>query len=213
MAFNLTTNWHLYWLEESALLLLHPFINADHSRQLACPRHVTSPRDSCTWPLHMNSARNPYMRPCATQLNSQSWVNSAPLHDFAKSTTFLERRRSVVSARDILFDFFHSYWEFPSINLVCLLLDWPFYTSSVKTILLPPERKDQIACPLQPASFKNKLYSISTTTRPKTLMRLTSYPSAKSLKSFFVGAWKNHELLLILSQRPLEEIPSTSKKK
>ena len=40
-----------------------------------------------------------------------------------------------------------------------------------------------------------------------------SHLLGKSLKLFFVGAWKNHKLLLIVSGIALEETPSTNKKK
>ena len=59
----------------------------------------------------------------------QSWVDWAPLHGFAKSATSLERQRSVMLTYDVSRDFFRSRWVFPSINLVCLLLGWPFYNS------------------------------------------------------------------------------------
>ena len=35
---------------------LRSFVNTDHSRQLACPLHVTSPRDLCTWSLDVTLA-------------------------------------------------------------------------------------------------------------------------------------------------------------
>ena len=56
-------------------------------------------------------------------------MNWTPLHGIAKSTTFLERQRSVVSARNVSRDFFCLRWASPLINLVCLLLSWPFYNS------------------------------------------------------------------------------------
>ena len=79
---------------------------------------------------------------CAAQLNLQSWVDWTPLHDFAKSTTFLERWRSVASAHDVARDFFRSRWASPSINLVCLLLGWPFYTLLFIFLHQSPKAKD-----------------------------------------------------------------------
>ena len=84
-------------------------------------------RDPCTWPHPVTPARGL----CAAQLNSWSWVNWTPLHDFAESATSLEHQRSVVSARDVLRDFFCSCWASPFGHLVVLvlLLGWPFYNS------------------------------------------------------------------------------------
>ena len=94
-------------------------------------------------------------------------------------------------------------------------LIWSVITSSssLKTISLPPEPKDQTACPLQPLLFENKPCSVGRNTRPKILVRLTSHLPEKSLKLFFVKAWENHELLLIVSRGLLEETLNTSKKK
>ena len=64
----------------------------------------------CTWPLHVTSPVTYARTLCAAQLNSRSWVDWAPLHDFAESGTFSERRRSLVSARDVSHDFFRSRW-------------------------------------------------------------------------------------------------------
>ena len=83
------------------------------------PRDLTLARDLTPWPLTCG--------PCAAQLNLWSWVNWTALHNFAKSATFLERQRSVVSACDVSCDFFRSHRASPLINLVCLL-NWPFYT-------------------------------------------------------------------------------------
>ena len=81
-------------------------------------------QDLCMWPHPVTPARGL----CAAQLDLQNWVDWSPLHDFAKSATFLERQKSIVSARDVSRDFF--YWRRASlsINLVCLL-GWPFYNS------------------------------------------------------------------------------------
>ena len=86
------------------------------------PFHVALARDPCTWP-HLVTPASDF---CAAQLNLWSWVDWTPLHDFAKSATSLERRKSLVSARDVSRDFFYSRWASFSINLV-YLLGWPFY--------------------------------------------------------------------------------------
>ena len=63
------------------------------------PLHVTSPCDPCTWPL------------CSpTQFVELSRLNTSL--QFCQSATSLERQKSVVSARDILRDFFRSRWAF-----------------------------------------------------------------------------------------------------
>ena len=89
------------------------------------PRDLTLACDLTPWSL----ARGP----CAAQLNLWSWVNWTPLHNFAKSTNSSERQGSVVSARDVSRDFFRSRWASPWINLVCLLLGWPFYNFKSST--------------------------------------------------------------------------------
>ena len=73
------------------------------------PVHVTPTRDSCIWPHPVIPAR----RLCAAQLNLRSWVDWAPLQNLAKNATFLERQRSVISARDVSRDFFRSRWVSP----------------------------------------------------------------------------------------------------
>ena len=85
-------------------------------------------RDLSMWPLHVISSRDPCTWPWCSSAHSRSWVDWTLLHNFAKKTTSLERQRSVVSARDVSCDFFRSRWASPLINLVCLLLGWPFYT-------------------------------------------------------------------------------------
>ena len=84
-------------------------------------------RDLTLWPLHVTSPVTPGHGLCAAQINSWSWVDWTSLHGFAKSTNSSERKRSVVSACDVSRDFFRSRWASASINLVCLLLGWPFY--------------------------------------------------------------------------------------
>ena len=70
------------------------------------PLLVAPARDPCTWPHPVIPIRGF----CAAQLNLWSWVNWTLLHDFAKNATYSERRRSVVSARDVSRDFFRSRW-------------------------------------------------------------------------------------------------------
>ena len=72
------------------------------------------PHYPCTWPHPVTPARGF----CAAQLNLRSWVNLTPLHGFAESTTFSERQRPVVLARDVSRDFFRSRQASPLINLV-----------------------------------------------------------------------------------------------
>ena len=83
------------------------------------------PCDPCTWLFHVTLARGF----CAAQLNLRTWVNWTLFHSFARSTTFSEHQRFVVSAHDVSRDFFRLWWAFPSINLVYLLLSWLFYNS------------------------------------------------------------------------------------
>ena len=83
----------------------------------------------------------------------------------------------------------------------------------MKTILLTPKPKDQTACPLQQLFSVSEPCSISSNTRPKIIVRLTSLSSKRSSKPFFVRAWKNLGLLSIVSGRQLGETPSISKKK
>ena len=106
-------------------------------------------------------------------------------------------------------------WRLSSRSCIAVRPTWSVITSSssMKTILLLSGLKDWTACLLQPPSFGNKPCFIGSNTRPKTLMRLMSHPSEKSLKLFFVGAQENHKLLLIVSKGPLEETPNTCKKK
>ena len=105
------------------------------------PACNSCPRDPCTWPHLVILARGP----CAAQLNSGSWVDWVPFQGFAKSATFLEQQRSVVSARDVSRDFFRSRWAFLLINLVCLP-GWPFYTISlrVKSGRKPPFNAEEV---------------------------------------------------------------------
>ena len=83
----------------------------------------------------------------------------------------------------------------------------------MKTISLLPEPKDQTVYLLQPPFFENKPCSVGSNTRPKTLVRPTFHSPGKSLKPFFVRAWEDHELLLIVSGGLLEKTPSISMKK
>ena len=99
---------------------------------LTCPLHVTSLRDPCTWPHPVTPAHGL----CAAQLNLRSGVNWAPLRGFAESTTSSKRQRSVMSARDVSRDFFRSRWASLLINLVCLLLGWPFYTRNIQETII-----------------------------------------------------------------------------
>ena len=61
------------------------------------------------------------------QLNLQNWVDWALLYSFAKSATSLEYQKAIVLVYDISRDFFRSRWASLLINLVYLLLSWPFY--------------------------------------------------------------------------------------
>ena len=94
---------------------------------------------------------------CAAELNLRSWVDWAPLHNFAESATFSERQKSVVSARDVSHDFFRLRWAFPLIKLVGLL-GWPFYS------WWPFARKTSTLL----KSFKSKL-TIKTSSQKATL--------------------------------------------
>ena len=89
-------------------------------------------RDPCTWPYAVTPARDFTLWPlhvALVQFSLRSWVDWTPLHDFAKSTTSSKRQRSVLSASNVSRNFFHSRWASPLINLVCLLLGWPFHNS------------------------------------------------------------------------------------
>ena len=89
-------------------------------------------RDPSTWSLHVTRAHELtlwLLHVTLVQLNSIRGVESIE-HLFIispKAQLLLERQRSVVSVRDVSRDFFRSRWASPSINLACLLLDWPFY--------------------------------------------------------------------------------------
>ena len=76
------------------------------------------------WPHLLTPVRGFY----TAQLNLWSWVDWTPFYNFAKTTTSLERWRSVVSALDVSRNFFHSRWASHSINQMCLL-GWSFYNS------------------------------------------------------------------------------------
>ena len=86
---------------------------------------MLSARDPFTWAQPVTPAHGF----CTAQLNLWSWEDWAAFQGFAKSVTFSKCQRSVVSARDVLHDFFCSRWAFRLINLVCLLPGWPFYNS------------------------------------------------------------------------------------
>ena len=64
--------------------------------------------DLSTWPLHVTSPRDPSTWPWCSLFHLRSWVDWTHLHDFAKSTTFLECQRSMMSAHAISRDFFRS---------------------------------------------------------------------------------------------------------
>ena len=85
--------------------------------------------DLSTWPLYLISPCDPCIWPLCSSAYLQSWVDWTTFHGFAKSTTLFMRQRSVMSACDIVRDFFRSRWLAFLINLVCLLSGWPFYNS------------------------------------------------------------------------------------
>ena len=110
IAFSLITNWHLRWLEEFILLLLRPFVNASHPRQLACPLHVTSLRDPCIWPHPVTPAFD--LTPWPLHLTSPRDSCTWPL---CSSTQFVELNQLNTSSR---FRRKHNFFEVPKIRSV-----------------------------------------------------------------------------------------------
>ena len=91
--------------------------------------HVTLVHGLIPWSLHVALSRDSCTQLLPSQLNLRIWVEWTPLYGFAKNTTFLERQSSVMSACDILHDFFYSRWASPFVHpvVLVLLLGWPFY--------------------------------------------------------------------------------------
>ena len=129
LVLSLTTNWYLRLTPKKFAILKLPPICKYRSLRATC---MSPARNPCTWPLHVTLTLNFCTWLLCSLAHSRSWVNWASLHGFAKSAISWECQRSVVSARDISWDFFHSRWAFIFGHLLILLLPigWLFYSAT-----------------------------------------------------------------------------------
>ena len=71
------------------------------------------------------------MTPAHDLISSTLFTELSQLHKslgFLQKRNFLECQKAEVSLYDAVHNFFYSYWAFPLINPVVVLVpDWPFY--------------------------------------------------------------------------------------
>ena len=128
---------------------------------------------------------------CTAHLNSRSWVDWAPFHGFAKSATFSDCQRSVVSARDVSCNFFRSGLASP--------LDQPSVYVTTLTVLQLSNNHDHFALNdtfivdvAQPALAVTKMILMTKFDSSETAERWFYVSEEKLSKQLTPATWLKH---------------------